>query len=130
MDFKVADGSGHGRALGEVDGGDVPEPSSSHCYLAAGFRPGWIYELIYQARSPKILGLGFAGVRDLVDFLRHGPKDSAGNENPLWHNEPGIRKAYAWGRSQSGRFLREFVYRGFNVGERNRRIFEGVSSRS
>lgn len=111
-----------------LDGGGAPEPSRTDCYLPAGFEPGWIYELVYQARSPKILGLGFAGVRDLVDFLRHAPKDSSGGENPLWNNEPGIKKAYAWGRSQSGRFLREFVYRGFNGGENNRRIFEGISS--
>lgn len=107
---------------------DALEPSPTDCYLAAGFRPGWIYELIYQARNPKVLGLGFAGVRDLVDFLRHRSHDSAGHDNPLWDQEPGIEKAYAWGRSQSGRFLREFVYRGFNIGANDRRIFEGISA--
>ena len=39
-------------------------------YLRAGFKPGHIYEFIYPAKNPLVLGLGFAVVRDLVSFLR------------------------------------------------------------
>jgi len=35
--------------------------------------------------------------------------------------------AYAWGRSQSGRFLRDFVYHGFNEDESHRKAFEAIS---
>lgn len=101
-------------------------PSAAHCYLPAGFRPGWIYELIYTARDPLVLGLGFTGVRDLVSFLLHAEADEDGTANPLRHNGAGIEKAYAWGRSQSGRFLREFVYRGFNQDIQGRRVFDAV----
>ena len=103
-------------------------PSATRCYLPEGFRPGWIYELIYTAKDPLVLGLGFAGVRDLIDFLRHADEDAAGQANPLREGSPGIEKAYAWGRSQSGRFLRGFVYEGFNAAEGGRRIFDGVFS--
>ena len=101
-------------------------PSAVHCHVPAGFRPGWIHELLYTARDPLVLGLGFAGVRDLVDFLHHADEDAAGQANPLREGGRGVEKAYAWGRSQSGRFLREFVYRGFNASDAGRRVFDGV----
>lgn len=111
-----------------LNAGGIAEPSGIDCYLPAGFRPGWIYELIYRAHNPLVLGLGFAGVRDLVAFLMSGEKDAAGRSNPLSEPHARIEKAYAWGRSQSGRFLREFVYRGFNAGENLRRVFDGVAA--
>ena len=111
-----------------VDASGNLRPSDTSCHLPGGFRPGWIYELIYTAKDPLVLGLGFAGVRDLVDFLRHADADATGHANPLRDGGPGIEKACAWGRSQSGRFLRGFVYEGFNVSEDGRRIFDGVFS--
>jgi hypothetical protein len=104
----------------------LPVPSATDCYLADGFQTGHIYELIYTAREPLLLGLGFTGVRDLLAWLRYDAVDSAGKANPL--HEPGQRvdKAYAWGRSQSGRFLREFVYRGFNEERQGRPVFDGI----
>lgn len=105
----------------------TPEPSSADCFLAAGFKPGWIYELVYTAKDPAVLGLGLCGLRDLVSFLLHAETDAEGTPNPLRDGGPGIEKAYAWGRSQSGRFLREFVYLGFNADPRGRRVFDGIS---
>jgi hypothetical protein len=102
--------------------GDIV-PSTRDCYLPEGFRPGWIYELLYTAKNPPVLGLGFTGVRDLVSFLRYGTHDDDGTPNPL---HQGITQAYAWGRSQSGRFLREFVYRGWNQDMSGRRVFDGI----
>ncbi|MGH7154839.1 MAG: alpha/beta hydrolase domain-containing protein, partial [Acetobacteraceae bacterium] len=49
--------------------------------------------------------------------LRHATAD-----NPV----PGLEQAYAWGRSQTGRCLRDFVYRGFNADHAGRRVFDGV----
>ncbi len=103
-----------------------PTPSASHCYLPSGFRPGWIYELVYTARDPLVLGLGFTGVRDLVAFLLHEARDEDGAPNPLRQDGVGMEKAYAWGRSQSGRFLREFVYRGWNQDAQGRRVFDAI----
>lgn len=110
----------------QLDGGRAT-PSSWHCYLPAGFRPGWIYELIYTAKNPLVLGLGFTGVRDLLAFLRHAETDADGTPNPLRQRGDGIEKVYGWGRSQSGRFLREMVYRGFNQDTQGRRVFDGIA---
>ena len=107
------------------DDGEVT-PSAEHCYLRDGFEPGWIYELVYQASRPRLLGLGFAGVRDLVSFFRRQVADTAGAQNPLLASGATIEHAYAWGSSQSGRFLREFTYRGFNDDGAARRVFDGV----
>ncbi len=98
-------------------------PSRQHIYLPTGFEPGWIYEIVYTARDPLVLGLGNAVVRDAVSFFRYGDKDDAGNENPLRQR---IDKAYAWGRSQTGRTLREFVYCGYNADAEGRKVFDGV----
>ena len=104
-----------------------PQRSSAHLYLPEGFRPGWIYELVYTARNPLVLGLGFTGVRDLVSFLVNNEVDSADNANPLRDGASGIEKAYSWGRSLSGRFLREFVYLGFNADTQGRQVFDAIS---
>ncbi|MGH7771403.1 MAG: alpha/beta hydrolase domain-containing protein, partial [Candidatus Binatia bacterium] len=105
------------------------KPSTKNLCLLSGFKPGHIYEFIYPAKNPLVLGLGFTGVRDLISFLRYEMKDSAGTPNPLTFgkDKTGIKRAYAWGRSQSGRFLRDLVYHGFNEDESHRQVFEAIS---
>ncbi|WP_428486389.1 alpha/beta hydrolase domain-containing protein [Rhodopila sp.] len=93
-------------------------PSDSFIHYLAGFDPGWIHELMYIARDPKLMGLGHVAVRDFVSFLKY---DATG-ANPL----AGTRLAYGWGRSQTGRCLRDFVYRGYNADAAGRRVFDGV----
>jgi hypothetical protein len=99
-------------------------PSHRHIFLPAGFQPGWIYELLYQAQDPKVMGLGHLVVRDAISFLKYDRSDA----NPLRGavSAGGIEKAYAWGRSQTGRCLRDFVYRGFNADAEGRRVFDGI----
>jgi Alpha/beta hydrolase domain len=86
--------------------------------LDGGFEPGRIYDVVYRSADPRIVGCGLAGTRDLVSFLKY---ESSG-ENPA----PGLRAAIGWGVSQSGRFLRHFLYQGFNQDEQGRSIFDGV----
>ena len=86
--------------------------------VAGGFELGRIYDVVYRARDPRVVGCGLAGTRDLISFFKHAQGDS----NPL----PGIRVAYGWGVSQSGRFLRHFLYEGFNEDEQGRMVFDGV----
>ena len=93
-------------------------PSNRHIFLPAGFQPGWIYELVYTAKDPLVHGLGHVAVRDFISFLKYDRSEA----NPL----RGTEKAYAWGRSQTGRCLRDFVYRGFNTDAQGRRVFDGV----
>ena len=105
------------------------KPSTKDLCLRSGFKPGHIYEFIYPAKNPLVLGLGFAVVRDLISFLRYETKDQANNPNPLasGRDNVGIQRAYAWGRSQSGRFLRDLIYHGFNEDELHRQVFDAVS---
>ena len=105
---------------------DKAAPSAFHCYLPKGFRPGWVYELVYQAKNPKVLGLGFAAIRELIAFLRYRETDDAGATNPLGEQGSRIERAYGWGRSQSGRLLRGFVYQGFNATSQGRRVFDAI----
>jgi hypothetical protein len=93
-------------------------PSDRFIHYPAGFQPGWIYELLYTARDPKVMGLGHVAVRDFVSFLKYVDDSS----NPL----AGTEKVYGWGRSQTGRCLRDFVYRGYNADAAGRRVFDGV----
>jgi hypothetical protein len=86
--------------------------------LDGGFELGRIYDVVYRARDPRVLGCGLAGTRDLISFVKH----TSGAANPL----AGIRIAYGWGVSQSGRFLRHFLYEGFNEDEQGRQVFDGV----
>jgi Alpha/beta hydrolase domain len=111
------------------NGKETIRPSSTDLYLRSGYIPGQIYEFIYPAKNPLVLGLGFAVVRDFVSFLRYETNDTAGRLNPLVSDKKsaGIDYAYAWGRSQSGRFLRDFVYHGFNQDESRRKVFDAVA---
>ncbi len=97
------------------------------------FEPFKIYELWYEATEPKVLGIGFASVRDLVSFLRHDHTAADGTANPLaaddaTSRDAGVRHALAFGVSQSGRFLRHFLELGMNSDSAGRRVFDGVFS--
>jgi hypothetical protein len=97
------------------------------------FAPFRIYELRYEATGSKVLGIGFATVRDLVSFLRYETADRNGAPNPLnaeglRAKSVGVRHALAFGVSQSGRFLRHFLELGMNEDGKGRRVFDGVMS--
>ena len=100
--------------------------SDTHIYIPAGFETGWIYELVYEAKDPLVLGLGHVAVRDFISFLKYEGEDAAGQANPLRERSIGIEKMYGWGRSQSGRCIRDFIHAGFNEDARGRRVFDGV----
>ena len=93
----------------------------------AGFDASAIYEFIYLACDPIVMGLGFAAVRDLVAFMRHDSADAGGRRNPLdLDGRPGIDYVLAYGASQSGRFLRDFIWQGFNQDLHGRKVFDGI----
>jgi hypothetical protein len=89
----------------------------------ANFDAGAIYEFIYPAKDPKVMGLGFAATRDIVSFLRYDKADAAGNANVV---AGAIDQAIGFGLSQSGRYLHDFIYLGFNGDEAGRPVFEGL----
>jgi hypothetical protein len=82
--------------------------------MAAGFEPGKIYELVYQAKDPALVGLGPAAIRDYIAHLKQNRATT------------GIERAIGIGSSQTGRFLRTFLYFGFNQDEKGAQVFDGV----
>jgi hypothetical protein len=83
--------------------------------LDTGFVPGLTYQIAYRAANPPVAGLGFAAIRDTTAWLKNQPDALAP-----------VKYAYGFGSSQSGRFLRSFMYEGFNTDEHNRQVFDGV----
>lgn len=102
----------------------VNEQQIEVTHPGAPFDSGAIFEFIYPGTEPTVLGLGLLSTRDINSFLRFAAEDSAGNPNPL---DPGsIQNALALGISQSGRYLREYIYGGFNQDLEGRQIFDGA----
>lgn len=93
---------------------------ASHVYLASGFLPGKQYEVIYTTTGAPIVGLGLLTARDAVAFLRYGNLEEG---NPCASH---LQHAYAFGASQSGRYLRQFLYLGLNEDEQERVVFDGL----
>ena len=49
-----------------------PDADPGSVFVPAGLEPGKIYELVYTGEDPWVVGLGPAGVRDLISFLKFG----------------------------------------------------------
>lgn len=90
-----------------IDGATVRMPG--------GFEKGRTYQIAYKTADPPIIGLGLAAFRDVAAWLKHA------DDAPVR-----ARYAYAFGSSQSGRFLRAFLYDGFNTDERGRQVLDAV----
>lgn len=105
-------------------------PSTALISIKGGFDADHVYELIYTAKDPLVLGLGFAAIRDLSSFLKHEVKDGAGNLNPVVTDGAAavpVKAAIMQGISQCGNFTRTFLQLGFNEDEDHRIVFEGVN---
>ena len=104
---------------------------------------GAIYRFVYTAADPIVAGLGFAATRDVVSFLRHAERDEVGTPNPLIDlrsapcaaERPDRCRAtgrdtvdfvIGAGTSQSGRYLRDMLYLGFNDDGAQRKVFDGA----
>ena len=96
----------------------VPNPQK--VCLKNGFDTNHIYELIYTAKNPIVMGLGLAAIRDVATFFRRA-KSSAGN--PI---AGAINFSLLNGISQSGRLLRTYLNLGFNLGEDGQQVFDGM----
>ena len=104
-----------------------PARSRTSCPAARTFafarlRPRQALPALVHGPKPEADGLGFAATRDLLSFLRYASADAAGNPNPL---AMGISQVYCWG-TQTGRYMRSFVYLGFNADTEGRRVCDGA----
>ena len=101
-------------------------PDPTRICLKDGFRADRIYDLVYTAKDPLVLGVGLAATRDIVSFFHHAQKDAAGTSNPV---ADAIDRVVSVGDSQSGNFIRTFIHLGFNQDERNRIVWDGAFPR-
>ncbi len=103
-------------------------PSTTDICLPAGFSLDAVYQLIYTAKNPRVMGLGYAVTRDVGSFLRHQTADDFGNPNPLALSaaSTGIANVYAQGVSSTGMYVRDFIYQGFNEDERHGKVFDAM----
>lgn len=83
--------------------------------LTGGFQAGRIYRLTYRAKELPISGLGLAAFRDIGSWVKYAP-------DALAH----ASKTLAFGSSQSGRFLRTFLYHGLNGDEKGRQVYDAA----
>lgn len=96
-----------------VDGKLVPD--DRHIHLNGGFQPGKIYEYIYAVKDPVVAGLGFLAIRDFASWSKHAADAIAP-----------VKRVYGEGISQNGRFLRDYLYQGFNGDEEGFITLDGV----
>jgi hypothetical protein len=83
--------------------------------MPGGFEAGRTYEVSVPAKDVPVAGAGLAAFRDTASWLKYRPEALAT-----------ARYAYSYGTSQSGRFLRTFLYYGFNTDEQGRQVFDGI----
>ena len=108
-------------AFARVEAGRVV-PDPAYVYVQLGFVPGKVYQVVYTTARAPVVGLGLLATRDVVSFLRHGTTEQG---NPCAGD---VSYAFGFGASQSGRFLREFLFLGLNEDEAGRSVFDGVIS--
>ena len=104
---------------------EVPRPAwrfsdPGHIEMKDGFKPGALYDVVYRTAEPPVTGLGFLAVRDTAAWLRWAP---AASGNPCAGT---LSRAYLFGVSQSGRFLRHLLFLGLDEDEQGRMVFDAV----
>jgi hypothetical protein len=98
-------------------------PDPTQICLKNGFDPRLLYQVVYTAKDPLVLGIGFAAFRDVASFFRNAQADDFGTPNPVAGK---VSWAITRGRSQSGNFIRGFIHLGFNQDEAGRQVYDGA----
>jgi hypothetical protein len=101
-------------------------PDPTRLCVKGGFDPTKLYELVYTAKDPLVLGIGLAATRDIVSFFRHAAADASGTPNPI---ASAVSHAVSLGDSQSGNFIKTFIHLGFNQDLSGRIVWDGVFPR-
>jgi hypothetical protein len=98
-------------------------PDPTQICLKDGFDAKLLYQVVFTAKDPPVLGIGFAAFRDVGSFFRNATKDDTGTPNPVAN---GVSFAINRGVSQSGNFVRGFLHFGFNEDEAGRQVYDGA----
>lgn len=97
-------------------------PDGTQICLKNGFEANKLYQVVFTAQDPYVLGVGYAAFRDIASFFKYEKADAAGNPNPVAN---GIKWVINRGVSQSGNFLRGMTALGFTQDEANRKVWDG-----
>lgn len=98
-------------------------PDPTRICLRNGFDRNLLYEMVFTAKDPLVLGVGYAASRDVISFFHNATTDDNGVRNPI---AGAIAKVISIGGSQSGAFIRSSIHLGFNEDEVGRQVVDGV----
>jgi Alpha/beta hydrolase domain len=98
-------------------------PDPTQICAKNGFDPNLLYQVVFTAKDPLVLGIGFAAFRDVGSFFKYAAQDDAGTPNPV---AGGVSWAITRGVSQSGNYVRGFLHYGFNQDEAGRQLYDGA----
>src|SRR5437773_3024554 len=99
--------------------------------VKGGFDPAKLYQLVYNAKDPYVLGAGTAAFRDVGSFFRYASAaeltDPVGDPSGRLKTLAGkVNKAIIRGSSQSGNFTRHLIFLGMNEDEAGRIVHDGA----
>jgi hypothetical protein len=103
---------------------EILGPNRIRVRMKSDMDRGALYEVEYRARDPKVMGLSFVSLRDLMSSLKQNSE--VARELRAAVGVAQTRIGLATGLSQSGRYLRDFVYQDFNLDEAGQMVFDGV----
>jgi hypothetical protein len=98
-------------------------PDATQICLKNGFDAARLYQAVFTAADPYVLGIGFAAWRDVGAFFKSATADDAGTPNPIAKL---VTHSITRGISQSGNFLRGWLHLGFNESEAGTRVHDGM----
>ena len=98
-------------------------PDATQICLKDGFNPARLYQVVFTAADPYVLGIGFAAWRDVGAFFKKAAADDNGTPNPIAR---AITHSITRGISQSGNYLRGWLHLGFNQAEDGRMVHDGM----
>lgn len=98
-------------------------PDPTQICVKGGFDPAKLYQVVFKARDPYVLGVGFAAWRDVGAFFKKALADDSGWVNPIAQR---VTHSIARGNSQSGNYLRGWLHLGFNQAEDRTPVHDGM----
>jgi hypothetical protein len=98
-------------------------PDATQICLKTGFDAKRLYQVVFTAADPYVLGVGFAAWRDVGAFFKHAQADDVGTLNPIAKT---VTHSIGRGVSQSGNYLRGWLHLGFNRDEAGAPVHDGL----
>ena len=98
-------------------------PDPTQICLKSGFDAKRLYQVVFTAQDPFVLGVGFAAWRDVAAFFKKSNADDTGTPNPI---AKAVTHSISRGVSQSGNFLRGWLHLGFNQAEDGTQVHDGM----